>query len=859
MALRAKASHCVGALALVLAASGAAHAQVQTPRPGGADAPPQPQSQSFALAPDETLRAPATEVLVFSNWYDGLFADSKISGVEIIQRDRRIATNGDVRLAATPGQWDAIGQMVARRTDPATGAIEVDLAYRDLDFRYTVRAEPAPGGVRIRVQLDAPLPAALEGRAGFNLEFLPSAYWHDGYLVDERAGLFPRYPTSAMVATGARNPASGRADGPGAEPLPIATGKSFVLAPSDPAVRVAVESDAPIALYDGRAQAQNGWFVLRSLLPAGRTGTVLDWTLSPSAAPGWLRPTSIGHSQLGYAPSEPKVATLELDPGADATAPVRLLRIRPDGGFETAASGTPEPWGDYLRYRYARFDFSTVRAPGLYVLEHGGVRTAPFRIGDDVYADAWHASLGVFLPVQMDHMFVNEAYRVWHGDSHRDDARQAPLDHEHIDLYRQGPTTDTAFAPGEHIPGLAVGGWLDAGDFDIRTQTQYATVRSLVRSWEGFGLTRDTTLVDPARRRVEIHVPDGTPDLLQQIAHGTRQLVAQFDAVGHAIHGIVEPDVAQYTHLGDAVTKTDGLIYDPALGADAVRDGRSGRPDDRWAFTSRASALNYGSIAALAAASRALAGQDDALASRARAIAVRIWADEAGRAPDSFRHGNTTGGPLESEQFAAAVELLVATGDRRYADAVEALLPAIAERFDRNGITALAAVPHMPARYRDALRPLAQEWATRAEALRTANPYGVPITTGGWAGNGSVMGFGLLAAHLHRVFPELVDSGPVFRALAFLHGNHPGSDISYVSGVGARSKEVAYGNNRADFSFIAGGVVPGTLILNPAFPENKEDWPFLWGENEYVVNLAADYIELASVANSLASGNISVE
>ena len=79
----------------------------------------------------------------------------------------------------------------------------------------------------------------------------------------------------------------------------------------------------------------------------------------------------------------------------------------------------------------------------------------------------------------------------------------------------------------------------------------------------------------------------------------------------------------------------------------------------------------------------------------------------------------------------------------------------------------------------------------------------------------------------------------------------PGSDISLVSAVGTQSKEVAYGNNRADFTFIAGGIVPGVLILPPDFPENKEDWPFLWGENEYVVNLGASYIFLVHAVNDL--------
>src|SRR3546814_16477277 len=93
-----------------------------------------------------------------------------------------------------------------------------------------------------------------------------------------------------MERTPGRNAASGRSAGPGAEPLPIAEGGRFVLAPDDPARRVTVRSDgAGIALYDGRNQAQNGWFVLRSLLPAGKTGRVLRWTVEGASVPGWLR------------------------------------------------------------------------------------------------------------------------------------------------------------------------------------------------------------------------------------------------------------------------------------------------------------------------------------------------------------------------------------------------------------------------------------------------------------------------------------------------------------------------------------------------------------------------------------------
>ena len=837
----------VGAAWLAIAAGAPVVAQAQA-QPAAAQA----GGEALQLNEAEYYVAPAVNVLVFSNWYDGLFADAKHSGVEIIQQERRIATNGDVRLSPTPGQWDPIGRLVSRNVDQATGVIEVLLEYPEHDFQYRIRSEPVGDAVRISVVLDQPLPASLAGQAGFNLEFLPSAYFHNSYLMDGQAGAFPLYPAGEMVAGGERNAASGRDLGPGAEPLPMATGQRLVLAPEDDARRVTVASEGgELALYDGRNQAQNGWFVVRQAIPQGRTGRVIEWTLEPNSVPGWLRPPVIGHSQVGYAPQQAKVAVIELDANDNAAREVRLLRVGEDGGTQVAASGQPEDWGRYLRYDYATYDFSDVREPGLYQLEYGDQRTAAFRIGPDVYDQAWHPGLDVYMPVQMDHMSVNEAYRVWHGDSHRDDARQAPINHEHIDLYRQGPTTDTRFAPGEHVPGLDVGGWIDAGDFDIRTQTNYNVMHSLVDLWEDHHVTRDQTWVDHDLRHVEMHVPDGKPDVLQQIEHGALYLASMYDAVGYAVHGVVEPDVAQYTHLGDASTKTDGLIYDPSLEYGEREGGRSGRPDDRWVFTSKSSALNYGSLAALAAASRALRGYNDALADKALRIATEGWAEEQSHPPHTFSHGNTTGGWLPAEQFTAAVELLVTTREPQYVEAVAALWPQIEERFGQYAQVAIEALPYMPADYRAEVEAAAREWAAQEVPETGANPYGVPITTGGWAGNGAVMQTGLIDYAIHKAFPEISDGSKVFRALDYIHGTHPGHNLSFVSGVGARSKEVAYGMNRADFSFIAGGVVPGVLVLKPDFPENKEDWPFFWGQNEYVVNMTPSYMKLVQAAIDL--------
>jgi hypothetical protein len=357
--------------------------------------------------------------------------------------------------------------------------------------------------------------------------------------------------------------------------------------------------------------------------------------------------------------------------------------------------------------------------------------------------------------------------------------------------------------------------------------------------------------VDQERRYVEIHAPDGVPDLLQQIEHGTLAILAQFRAVGHALCGIIEPTLQQYTHLGDAVTKTDNLVYNPKLKPGESDGFTSGTFDDRWAFTSKSSSLNYGSIAALAAASRALRGFRDSLAAECLETAQHVWVEEHSHAPDIFKHGNTSGGPLEAEELRAAIELLVTTGEMGYAERILALWPTIEQNFAWYASVAVRALPYLGEQYTLKVRALVKSYREQLDLMSKENPFGVHITTGGWAGSGFVVRMAITSYILHKAFPEIIEAEAVFRGLNFLLGCHPGSDISFISGVGAVSKEVAYGNNRADFSFIAGGIVPGMLILKPDFPENKEDWPFFWGENEYVISEGASFIFLVNAVNGL--------
>lgn len=88
---------------------------------------------------------------------------------------------------------------------------------------------------------------------------------------------------------------------------------------------------------------------------------------------------------------------------------------------------------------------------------------------------------------------------------------------------------------------------------------------------------------------------------------------------------------------------------------------------------------------------------------------------------------------------------------------------------------------------------------------------------------------------LHKAFPDLFSPQLISDALNFILGCHPGSNaISFASGVGAESATIAYGINRADFSFIPGGVISGTALIRPDFPELLP-WPYLWQQTEYVL------------------------
>ncbi|HSR17026.1 MAG TPA: hypothetical protein VLM39_02945, partial [Ignavibacteriaceae bacterium] len=299
--------------------------------------------QKLLLNDLEYFETSGVNVFVFSNQYNGMFFDEKTAGIEIIHHGVRTATGGAVRLQNTPEQWDLVPQVVNRKVDKANNTINVELSYKDFSFNPKISVTAKDNGVEINVYLDKPLPKALEGNAGFNLEFLPSAYFEKMYMMDGNPANFPRYPSSdtkvepiskKIPQFAGHTTFDDRGRGEFIVPSPLATGRTIVLAPEDPERFVKVNSsDADLMLFDGRNLAQNGWFILRSLLPVNKTGKVLTWYVEPNTIPNWIRKPNIGFSQVGYTPNQEKVAVIELDKNDTQLKTASLFQVTQEGKF----------------------------------------------------------------------------------------------------------------------------------------------------------------------------------------------------------------------------------------------------------------------------------------------------------------------------------------------------------------------------------------------------------------------------------------------------------------------------------------------------------------------------------------------
>ena len=279
----------------------------------------------FAQIPNEKLsigngsyfEMPGLNVLVYNN----TFPEGHQGGVEIIQHGNRVATNGELRLNATPGQWQPIPKIglgfesvgvsplavgiPGRIVDSMNNEISVPcsypdssrmrkgfnpILYPDLQFNYVVKVKAEGPSFIITVDLEKPLPAQWIGKVGYNLELFPGDLYGKTFFMDASSGTFQRQTNGPAILNDKKE----------AEAMPMAEGKKLVVAPESDLLRMTIESaSGKLQLIDGSLQHNNGWFVVRSLVPPGATKGAIQWKISPNVIPGWIDKPVVHISQVG--------------------------------------------------------------------------------------------------------------------------------------------------------------------------------------------------------------------------------------------------------------------------------------------------------------------------------------------------------------------------------------------------------------------------------------------------------------------------------------------------------------------------------------------------------------------------------
>ena len=185
-------------------------------------------ADDFKLNSQEYFERPGINVMYGQDYYP----EGHQGGLSIIMHDERIASNGDVRLEPSPGQWSPIPKPGKReanaghagntrgaqriRTRSATARVSTRSSIRISSS--TTRCARAPKGesIRVSVDFDAPIPKEWVGKVGFNLELFPGLMFGKSYQLGKTDAVFQRQPSGPgeIPDARARQAARGRAARP---------------------------------------------------------------------------------------------------------------------------------------------------------------------------------------------------------------------------------------------------------------------------------------------------------------------------------------------------------------------------------------------------------------------------------------------------------------------------------------------------------------------------------------------------------------------------------------------------------------------------------------------------------------------
>ncbi|MCA1953909.1 MAG: glycoside hydrolase family 9 protein, partial [Anaerolinea sp.] len=614
------------------------------------------------------------------------------------------------------------------------------------------------------------------------------------------------------------------------------------LMPADPTRNLTLRAENAISLSDGRKWGSQ-MYMVSVALPTD--GSPLHFTLTPPPADPGPNPAALRYSRVGYLPRGTKQAILEIDWRDSFPNPGATLERKTANGAKPVLTGKFSPTLQDFWKQFAVFDFSAVSEPGEYRIVWAGGTTEWFPIANEIFNARWQNTLDFFFPFQMSHAAVDLGGDLAHGASTLDDAVAVPPNIIGADGY----ISYEADGASGYVP-LDIGGWFDAGDYDLNVSAQAFVVHQLSLAWEEFEPQRDIHSLDVAHRRLNANQPNHIPDLLEQIEWGTRWLLSMQATDGRVFVGVVESP-EQYGKNALPEEMTDGI---PNSG------------DERWLFHDAHSDVNLKFVAAMAAASRVLSKTNPQLSQQAWQAALRAW-NYFQTHPEVYRETVYFSDREEGREqmiSAAAAELYLTQPDPAYLQTLtgfQSYFENLPTEWPAPTLSTHAGFWYAPP-FLARLYPRLPEGAlktsirialeTAADSLlQLATPSPFPLMRDWhyteWGISGAYMNALNDAYWLEKAIPERIQVADLLPAAYWLYGLHPVNDFTFVFGSGLSEPlyhyhAILHVRFRDAPASVPGAVVPGIATLTESGVLYYLDQPEIYRNNEACIYDAASFL-----------------
>ena len=482
---------------------------------------------------------------------------------------------------------------------------------------------------------------------------------------------------------------------------------------------------------------------------------------------------SINLNQIGFLPDAEKVAVLN----GDAITSKATVVDAASGSVVYEGDVEPASFNDATGRDEARFDFSSFTTPGTYKIVSGEFESFEFKIAEDVYDEAFDATLRMFYLQRCGvELTTDLAGDYAHPECHTGVAT----------IYGTDETIDVS------------GGWHDAGDYGRYVVSGAKAAADLMLAYSLYPDAFDDELGIPESG-------NGIPDVLDEVKFELNWLFKMQAPDGGVYHKVTCANFPLFVMPGK---ETEELIVTPV---------------------STTATGDFAAVMAMASYIYADIDPDFAAACYDAAVKASEYLDahpdfEGAVNPDGIVTGEYPDTNDKDERCWAYAELFKASGDSKYDDAFCALVdggvPCAAD-FGWQGVGAYAGYAYLSAdkakgKFYDAVLTSFMSGIPGIEAAAAGDAYNSSLTTYPWGSNMTIANNAMYLI-LYDVVKKTDEGDAVARQqLNYLLGTN-GTSYCFLTGYGTQSPQSPHHRP----SQAIGSAVPGMVAGGPN--ENLED------------------------------------